>query len=454
MSDNSKPLFSRPVLAVIMVFCTFAVWVLQLTGENTNLPTPVIDNSTTNSGIPIIWLKQSNWQGGDKLEIRFAFRSPTVSPNSTKANAKEAGTKATELVQTTLAMLMSDSLPLSTASINQRMAPLAARANSYYDHESQVIGLTLSSQQKYLIPTLSLITNWLKQPEFKPRTFDNWKHQYKNKSSTQHQLEQALFSGPKQKQNDADITKITLEQVRQYYQNMRSSVSAIYVIGDLTSQAKLNVTQALNTITQDYHLTEASSEINKYESASHIIEHNKKTNKNILWQSQSAIALQPIASVTEWISLQIWGTDLVSTLNQQTHIDFVQLAFTLSPQHPWAHWSTQYAITQTAEKSTKDDLFLTAQSLVFSENVPSINDKDRFNELFDAFKEQLELQVQSPTWWSYVATQVAHSDGQLTLAQFANDYKEAVDTFTIDDYKNALIPLLKTSTYQEIQVYQ
>jgi len=41
----------------------------------------------------------------------------------------------------------------------------------------------------------------------------------------------------------------------------------------------------------------------------------------------------------EWIKSQLWGTDLVSTLNKQQHIHFVQLALTLSLRRPWAWWN-------------------------------------------------------------------------------------------------------------------
>jgi hypothetical protein len=267
----------------------------------------------------------------------------------------------------------------------------------------------------------------------------------------------ALFSNPKNAQENAEKSPITLEQVSQYYQKLQSSAAAIYVIGDLSEQAKLEVTQALNTISKEYRLVEATNITSQYEPDSHILEYNKKTDQNTLWQSQSAITLQPLSSVKEWISLQIWGTDLVSTLNKQSHIDFVQLAFTLSPKHPWTRWNIQYALdlTTTPDKNhKKDNSTLNANSLITDKNLPSINDKDKFNDLFDAFKEQLEKQAQSPTWWSYIATQVVHPDGQLTLETFANGYKEAVDTFTMEDYQNALTTLLKTSTYQEIQVYQ
>ncbi len=442
MPDNSKPLFSRPVLAIIMVFCTLAVWVLQLTAPSSKLPTPNIATSETDSGIPIIWLEQDSWEGGDKVEIRFAFRTPA--PQSTPTS--------TNLAQTTLAMLMSDSLPLSTASINQRLAPLAAQASSHYDYESQVIGVTLSSQTAYLMRTLSLVNNWLAEPAFKHRTLDSW--QRRHTEIEPYKAEKGLFQDQDKQENNTDAAAVTLEQVSQYYKTMHSNASAIYVIGNLNTEAKAAIEEVLNNVSKNDQLAVASTSIEDYEPTSRTVEFNKKSASGYLWQTQSAVALKPIASVKEWISLQIWGADLVSTLNQQTNMDFVQLAFTLSPKHPWAHWNIQYSAALTQDAESLNTKMLDAKSLLTQQNMPSTQNQATFNRLFDSFKTQLEIQTQSPTWWSYMATQVTHLDGQLTLEDFVSSYKEAIDTFTQTDYQNALTDLLKTSTYQEIQVYQ
>ncbi|MEO9274571.1 insulinase family protein [Marinomonas sp. 5E14-1] len=442
MPDNSKPLFSRPVLAIIMVFCTLAVWVLQLTAPSSKLPTPNIETSETDSGIPIIWLEQNSWEGGDKVEIRFTFRTPVSQSAPTDAN----------LAQTTLAMLMSDSLPLSTASINQRLAPLAAQASSHYDYESQVIGLTLSSQTTYLMRTLSLVDNWLAEPAFKHRTLDNW--QRRHTETEPYKAEERLFQDQDKQENNTDVVAVTLEQVSQYYKTIHSNASAIYVIGNLNTEAKAAIEEVLNNVSENDQLAVESTSIEEYEPASHTVEFNKKSASNYLWQTQSAVALEPIASVKEWISLQIWGADLVSTLNKQTNMDFVQLAFTLSPKHPWARWNIQYSAALTQDAENLNTKMLDAKSFLTQHNIPSAQNQATFNRLFDSFKTQLEIQTQSPTWWSYMATQVIHLDGQLTLEEFVNSYKKAIDTFTQTDYQNALTGLLKASTYQEIQVYQ
>ena len=438
MFNSDKPLFSRPVLAAIMLLCTLSIWLLNLIATNNTLPTPTIERWTTTSGIPVIWLKQEEWENTDKVELRFSFHSATTN---------------TALIQTTLAMLMSDSLPLSTASINQRLAPLAASANSYYDHESQTIGLTLSNETRYLLPTLSLVTNWLSNPDFKRRTFDNWQSQRTQNPPIQHELENALFFDKNNKQISSNSVPVSLEQVIDYYQRLKSSATAIYIIGELPTEAKNTLQAALNKISQEYQIATSPNESIYSEPLSTIIKQNEGT----LWQTRSAIALMPVTDIKEWISLQIWGADLVATLNKQTHIDFVQLALTLSPQHPWAWWSIQYGNSVASPDATTNrpaDQMIYPKSLAFSEQVPSANNKKMFQTLLDSFKSQLEQQTLSPTWWSQIATQVTHENGALNLEKFANGYQEAVDSFTVEEYQAALTRLLRPSSYQEIQVYQ
>lgn len=439
MSDSNKPLFSRPVLAAIMLFCTLAIWLLNLTAtSSTTLPTPKVETWTTTSGVPVIWLKQEAWENSNKVEIRFAFRSVTTN---------------TALIEMTLAMLMSDSLPLSTASINQRLSPLAASANSYYDHENQVIGLTLNNETDYLLPSLSLVTKWLKSPDFKRRTFDHWQAQRPLSQGARHELEDALFFDSTAENVSLNRIPTSLEHIIEYYESLKNSAVAIYVVGDLTLEAQQSIQAALNAISQDFQIAKGPAEQIQHEPFSSTIQQSEGE----LWQTRSAIALKPVTTIKEWMSLQIWGADLVSTLNQQQHIDFVQLALTLSPTNPWAWWSTQYSnnpIIAPTASNKKTNQIINAKSLVLIEQVPSIQHEETFHSLLDAFKKQLETQALSPAWWSYIATQITHLDSQLTLDQFAKNYQEAVSSFTAEDYHKALSQLLIPSSYQEIQVYQ
>lgn len=445
MFSSKKPLFSRPVLAVIMVLSTFAIWALNLTSSGNKLPTPHIETWTTSSNIPVTWLEQDSWKGSNKLELRFVFNAPSSAPM---------------LTQATLAILMSDSLPLSTSSINQRLAPLAAKASSTFHHEGQTIGLTLNNEKSYLIPTLSLITQWLKKPVFKPRTLENWQSMQKDGQQIRHTLEHTLFYNKESSEMASDKpVKMTAEQLAKYYQTLQNQVSGIYIVGYMDKETQTLLKKSLDDLSQVFKVSSSHQDSLIPETQSLTIREN---NGEQIWQTQSAIALSPLNSTQEWISLRLWGTDLVQTLNQQDYVDFVQLTLTLSPQHPWAWWSIQHknkslletpnSITTTLSESATQDL--PPKAFIFVEQVPSANNSKAFNMLFDHFRKQLATQVLSPTWWSNIATQVTSPDSQLTLTQFANSYNKAVDTYTQDDYRNALIRLLKTSSYQEIQVLQ
>ncbi|MBJ7536498.1 insulinase family protein [Marinomonas transparens] len=433
MPDSQKPLFSRPVLAAIMVFSTLAIWVLNLTAPNSKLPTPAIETWASSSGIPVIWLTQDQWKKSNKLELRLVFHAPTTNPQLTK---------------TTLAILMSDSLPLSTASINQRLSPLAAKVGSDYNNENQTIGITLSNEPRYLKPTLSVITEWLKKPEFKTRTFERLLHRKMHGESERHQLEQSLFTN----NNTQQSTALSVAQVQAYYHSLKAHSAAIFIIGPMNQDIQKTVKGMIDKISEDFQPSTQTNKVASHEAASA----TTKQGKGSLWQTRNAIALTPLTNVKDWISLQLWGTDLVQSLNKQEDVDFTQLNLTLSQQHPWAWWNIQHSNALLVEQaSTKNsNKTLKAKDLISVEQLPSANNKDTFNALLDTFKKQLEQQTLSPTWWSYIATQVTYKDGPLTLQNFADGYKEAIDTYTQDDYKTAIQRLLKVSSYQEIQVYQ
>jgi hypothetical protein len=294
------------------------------------------------------------------------------------------------------------------------------------------------------------VNHWLNAPDFKRRTFDHWQRQHKKTPPLQQQLEQALFSDQDTSVDQSNQHSITLEQVSAYYQGLKSAAVSITIIGDMSPEAKQTVQNAINSISHDYQLSSASSKTHEFNVSHAVSQHKIGT----LWQSGSAVALTPITTIKEWISLQLWGTDLVSTLNQQPDIDFVQLALTLSANQPWARWNIQYADALSITSAEKQPSKVDAKHFIYSEQIPSATDKEAFDTLFDTFKAQLEQQALSPIWWSHIATQVTHEDGQLTLAQFASGYKDAIDSYTIEDYQASLKQLLKPSSYQEIQVYQ
>jgi len=118
------------------------------------------------------------------------------------------------------------------------------------------------------------------------------------------------------------MVNVSLEQVSNYYHSLKTSAATIFIIGEMSPGAKQNRPKRNQPYQSRLSLSNASAESIIYEPLSTVIQKNEGD----LWQTRSAMALMPVSSVKEWISLQLWGTDLVSTLNKQQHIDFVQLA--------------------------------------------------------------------------------------------------------------------------------
>lgn len=426
MTDPSKPLFSRPALAAVMLLSTLAIWLLNLTAPTSKLPMPDIKTWSTDSGIPVTWLSQAQWENSNKLEMRLVFGAKSDNP---------------AIIQATLDLLLSDALPLSTASINQRLAPLAAQALSRSNSDSQVIGITVNSEVDYLAPTLTLMTRWLNTPDFKQRSFDRWQRQQDVVSA------QASWQ-PFDSDPAPDFAALSLDKITSYYQDLKGHAIGIFIVGHMAPESADLVKHAINSISKEYHLS-PPIEATTHSPAQSYIEQSAVTG-----ESQSALALNPLSSVKEWLSLQIWGADLVATLNQQAHIDFVQLTLSLSARQPWAWWQTQYhnplTLDNTFTQTEKPPVNM--KELALLKPLPSTKEPKHFQALVNSFKSQLEQQTLSPTWWSDIATQVAHENGGLTLKEFAESYQDAIMHFTIEDYQSALKTLLLPSSYQEIQV--
>ncbi len=430
MPEQSKPLFSRPVLAAIMLLSTLGIWALNLTAPSQQLPTPSITQWHTDSGIPVTWLTTSQWQEGNKLELSFIFQAPSDSA---------------QLTHLTLAMLMSDSLPLSTATINQRLSPLAAKASANFDSERQILGLTFSNENQYLEPTLSFVQQWLSEPSFKQRTFANKQQRTPIELNTQAALTKALFETP----TDHDDTRISLSQVSEYYQTLKQNLVAISLVGPLDDHALSQIQNHLNKITQGFQLPETP-----FQPLALQARHTEQVGNGQLWQTSSALALQPLNSTQDWVSLQLWGGDQVRQFNQEPSMNFVQLNLSLTPQQPWAWWNIQYqqAVLVSDEEAVAGEF--DAASFVQLDNLPSANDQTKFNELFDTFKQQVTSQALSPTWWNHIATQVVQPQGPFDLQTFADQLPDTIDNLTRGTYKERLESLFVPSSYQEIQVYQ
>lgn len=434
MFNSKKPLFSRPALAAVMVLSTLVIWVLNLTAPAPRFPTPKVEIWKTQSGIPVIWLSQEKWKNTNKLELRFTFKNTSQSAPLTDA---------------TLSLLMADSLPLSTSTINQRLAPLAAKVSSDYDHESQTIALTLNSEPAYLMPTLTLMSQWLSAPAFKARAFDHWNRRFNNTLPTQQTLENILFANTAATSSPA----ITLAAIKSHYAQLTQQASAIFVIGEMTKQTQDAIKASLNTLSKHFSVASHTSKGAPI-SWQQPTPTPQATQITPPKETQSMLALTPLSSVKQWLSLQIWGADLIDSLSNQGTFGYVRLNLTLSAKHPWAYWRAQHTEPLLASKQkTPAANEVSARSMIELARIPSLQDNARFKALLDQLKNQLAQRTLDPSWWALLATSATQEDSSLTLAQFASHYQDAIDTFNQDDYKAALESLLITPSYQEIQVY-
>ncbi|GAB3486579.1 hypothetical protein GCM10027340_24180 [Marinomonas epiphytica] len=413
-----------------MLISTLGIWALNLTAPSSKLPTPVIEQWRTSNDIPVTWLNLTEWEHSNRLELKLVFSAPLDNPL---------------LTQHTLAMLMSDALPLSTSTINQRFRPLAAKAHASFNREQQVIGLTLSNEPQYLTPTWQVLEQWLTQPTFKQRTFAQQTNRATASLSSQYQLQQALFNDPPFTIHDA----VSLEQIQKAYQQLQSHLSHIVLVGYLPADIESDIKLKLNALSRHFSLPVAD-QADSALAARKVQKHGTGE----LWQSHSALAITPIQKVEDWISLQLWGGDLVQQLNQQDTISFTQLNLALAAKQPWVWWNIQYQPPVLVAQDSTEQHNLNAESFAKTDSIPSANQQERFNALFSSFKEQLEGQALTPAWWSQIATQVIALNATFDLNAFAQSYKNSIDEFNREAYQSSLAELLQGSNYQEIQVYQ
>lgn len=437
MFNQKKPLFSRPVLAAIMVCSTLLIWVLNLTAPASPFPTPNVRTWTTTSGIPVIWLNQEQWKNTNKLALRVLFQRTS---------------QDLPLADATFSLLMGDSLPLSTSTINQRLAPLTAQVSSYYDHEIQSIGLTLNSEPAFLAPTLDIIDQWLPNPAFKDNALDRWQRQVNDSLTTQTDLEARLFKDKHAARQPLQAASISINDIRKHYQTLTQHTAAFVIVGDMSKETQASIKTSLNSLSANWK--EAKPEPSSLTIATNNAP-EKPTKAVNLIETRSMMALHPLSSVQQWLSLQIWGADLVDTMSHQTNIGYVRLNLTLSAQHPWARWRVQHThdiLVDSAKTGTTN--MAPTQPFIDVAQLPSVQQKKRFEQLFSNLKNQLKQKAIDPSWWSNMAATTVQPNSQLTLEQFAKSYQNAIDTFNQDAYSAALKQLFIASSYQEIRVHQ
>lgn len=426
MFHRDKPLFSRPVLAVIIVASTLAVWLLNLTDPKTVLEQPNIRSWQTSSDIPVYWVAQDTWSGSDKVEMTIVFHDESQYSALTKA---------------TWELLTGPTLPLSTATIKQRLTPLAAKAESHFAAQQQTLQISFSNQPQYLSATMKVLDTWLNQTQFKYSALQN-RARNNAPDSVSQQLLMQLW--PEYDISDTTNSPLTTDTLEQHLANIKQSVSHIIVAGALTESAQSQLQTALDQLTQTMaHRTTHSSLANASEPQTKVLGNHD------LQALYGAIALTPLQSVTDWLALQIWAKDSLERQKQQLHSNIGQWQLHLSPWQPYVTWQLQAAQSVLAADASTP---APESSWILPNTLPSYQDSKAFSDLKAQLLAQLANLSQNPTWWSAIGSRVAYPNSPLDLATFAEHYSEAANSFTMSQYQAAIDRLLVISSRQEVLV--
>ncbi|MBM6550540.1 hypothetical protein [Marinomonas ostreistagni] len=426
MFKRDQPLFSRPVLAAIIVVTMLAIWLLNLTAPTVDLTTPEINQWQTESGIPVTWVTQDDWQAGNKLTLTLVFQADTRQP---------------ELTATTLNMLSGPSLPLSTATINQRLSPLAANVATNFTQQRQFLTLTLSNQPQFLESSFNLFDTWLNQTQFKATALARLQRQTTTDSAQRQLLQQFM---PDVQAPPAE--PLNLPQVNQYLSQLKQHVSHIVVAGAIDASVTPSLQAGLNRITQ--HMTTATeSPLTEWAQQPEI----QRFGEGELSALYGAVGLAPLNSVEDWLALQVWARDMLETQKQRLASSVVQWQLQLAGIAPYATWQIQLPPTvlqNTATETQPDTAWVDLHTL------PSWQDSDVFAQRKQQLLTRLATLSQTPEWWTQMGSRVGAPSGPLTLTQFAQDYSQIANSFTIEDYQQRIETLLRPSSRQEIQVSQ
>ena len=426
MFKRDKPLFSRPALAVIIVLSTLAVWLLNLTSPRTELATPRIESWQTANGIPVYWLYQNAWQGSDKVELTIVLNGPSTDAALTKK---------------TLTLLTGPTLPLSTATINQRLAPIAAQVSTYYSLPQQQINITFSNRPQFLKPTLSLLDTWLNQTQFKANAILRSESRADNDLGQQQLMLQLFGSTATVEPTPASLS---IAQVSQHFASLKQQVSHIMIAGALDDVAQQQLAQGLQQITQSMQPSSGP--------LAHILATQPATSTlgaETLKAMYGAIGLHPLTSVEDWLALQIWAKDSLEAQKQQLHSQTGQWQLHLAPPQAFVTWQLQIpqAVLQNAATETQSQT-----SWVAANSLPSYQDNAAFSNLKQQLLTQLESLSQNPSWWRAIGSSVALPKAPLSLEDFAKRYSDAANSFTMEQYQQRIDQLLIPSSRQEVLI--
>lgn len=427
MFKRDKPLFSRPVLAVIIVLSTLAVWLLNLTSPRTELAKPQFETWQTTTGIPVYWLYQEAWQGSDKVELAIVLNAPQQDAYLTEA---------------TLALLTGPTLPLSTATINQRLAPIAAQVSTSYSIQQQQINISFSNRPQFLSASLALLDTWLNQTQFKSNALLR-RESLLQPDLGQQQLLLQLFPSA-QVAATSSTTALSVAQVSQHFATLKQRVSHIMITGALDNAAQQQLAQGLQQITQA--MLPATNQTTPTMSSQPAMSELGSENLKAMY---GAIGLNPLTSVEDWLALQIWAKDSLEAQKQALRSQTGQWQLHLAPPQAFVTWQLQIpqALLQNAATETSSQ-----SSWIEVNTLPSYQDKKAFMDLKQQLLSQLKSLSQNPSWWRAIGSSVALPKAPLSLEDFAKRYSDAANSFTMAQYQQRIEHLLIKPSRQEVLI--
>ncbi|TBR41532.1 hypothetical protein CBF23_009455 [Marinomonas agarivorans] len=454
MTTSDQALFSRPVLAILMVVVTLLIWILNATAPESRFSQPIMNQWQTPSKIPVTWLDQSIWQGTNKLEVRIRF-------NHGRSDDVKLG-----LTDALFSLLLLDTLPLSTSSINKRLESTTAKVNYHVSEDNSELAITLNTDSPYLNSSLSILTSWLATPIFKQRTFINW--QKTDNSSLQmekRQLVQHLFPVTSQptmsqtlSQNKNGSHIIGLGDINAHYQFIQNKVDKVTLVGHIPEPDALKA--QLNTLLMPFH---PSSEDRHITVAKNTALHTQIG--ETLTQSHGAIAFDDLEQVTDWISLQIWLRHLASKLHNSPITAYSQLHLERSNLRQWAWWSTQHEQTllqddilieskvddkdEPKKHAVKQDRY--AAKDILETSLHSITAAE-FDHLLEGLKDRIARQSKSPTWWARIASQETPDQQPLNVTRWLENYAAELESMNLEKYQQSIQKIVLVDSYQEIQI--
>ena len=442
MKKSDKPLFSKPVLAGLMIFISIMVMVLNLTAPPAKYPKVDSEQWQTENQIPITWINQARWQGTNKLELRIRF-------SHGRDQDKKLG-----LTDALFSLLMLDTLPLSTSSINQRLADVTTQLSYHVGNVESELAITLNSEANYLNASMDTLIPWFNQPQFKARTFLNWQQSHvPYYLSNKAQLEQALFPKNSLQPLDGvlDEYSLSLEDIKQHYQVLLSSIDKITLVGDLADPSLMQAYLADLTQGTTFQASPVEQTIATKVSL------QTQTGEQLI-QSHGAFAFNPIRSAQDWISLQIWLPYYLSQLKHASNPSYVQLHFESSPIQQWAWWSIEHqqSVLQSKpklgqEKYRQDEYFSRS---VLEQALSSMSEED-FDAALERFQEKLASYVLAPSWWARLASQETSTQADhLSLQGWNDTYAEAIYDLSFKDFNASIRRLVISSSLQELQQRQ